>query len=109
MTSLNIDTPTEVRHGEELDLLRLNDFIQSQLSDFEAITEISQFSGGYSNLTYFLKTANKEYVLRRPPFGAKDIKGGHDMGREYKILSAVRASGYNKIPNPVIFSDVKNE
>ena len=105
MTSLNIDTPTEVRHGEELDLLRLNDFIQSQLSDFEAITEISQFSGGYSNLTYFLKTANNEYVLRRPPFGAKDIKGGHDMGREYKILSAVRASGYNKIPNPVIFSE----
>ena len=105
MTSLNIDTPTAVRQGEELDLLRLNDFIQSQLPDFEPVTEISQFSGGYSNLTYFLKTANKEYVLRRPPFGAKDIKGGHDMGREYKILSAVRASGYDKIPNPVIFSE----
>jgi aminoglycoside phosphotransferase (APT) family kinase protein len=105
MTSINIDSPTVVRQGEEFNLLRLNDFVQSQLPDFEAITEISQFSGGYSNLTYFLKTANKEYVLRRPPVGAKDIKGGHDMGREYKILSAVRASGYDKIPNPVIFSE----
>ncbi len=105
MTSLNIDTPTIVRQGEELDLLRLNDFIQSQLADFEAITEISQFPGGYSNLTYFLKTTNKEYVLRRPPVGAKDIKGGHDMGREYKILSAVKASGYEKVPNPIIFTE----
>ena len=105
MTSLNIDIPTVVRQGEELNLLRLNDFVQSQLRDFEEIIEISQFPGGYSNLTYFLKTTTNEYVLRRPPFGAKDIKGGHDMGREYKILSAVRSVGYTKVPNPIIFTE----
>ena len=105
MTSLKIDTPVAVRQGEELDLVKLNDFIKSQLPDFEEITEVSQFPGGYSNLTYFLKTANKEYVLRRPPVGAKDIKGGHDMAREYKILTAIKSIGYEKVPNPIIFSD----
>ena len=105
MTTLKIDTPTTIRHGEEIDLVKLNDFIQSQVPDFEAITEISQFSGGYSNLTYFLKTANNEYVLRRPPVGAKDIKGGHDMSREFKILSAVKSVGYEKVPNPIIFTE----
>jgi aminoglycoside phosphotransferase (APT) family kinase protein len=105
MTSLKIDTPTKVRQGEELDLVKLNDFIKSQLPDFEEIIEVSQFPGGYSNLTYFLKTANHEYVLRRPPVGAKDIKGGHDMAREYKILSAIKSIGYAKIPNPIIFSE----
>jgi aminoglycoside phosphotransferase (APT) family kinase protein len=105
MYSLKIDTPTKVRRGEELDLVKLNDFIKSQLPDFQEITEVSQFPGGYSNLTYFLKTATQEYVLRRPPVGAKDIKGGHDMAREYKILSAIKSIGYTKIPNPIIFSD----
>jgi aminoglycoside phosphotransferase (APT) family kinase protein len=105
MTSLKIDTPTKVRQGEELDLVKLNDFIKSQLPDFEELIEVSQFPGGYSNLTYFLKTANHEYVLRRPPVGAKDIKGGHDMAREYKILSAIKSIGYAKIPNPIIFSE----
>ena len=105
MTPLKIDTPTAVRQGEELDLIKLNDFIKSQLPNFEQITEVSQFPGGYSNLTYFLKTSNCEYVLRRPPVGAKDIKGGHDMAREYKILTAIKSIGYEKIPNPIIFTD----
>ena len=105
MTSIKIDSPTSVRQGEEIDLTKLNDFIQSKLNEFETIVDVAQFPGGYSNLTYLLKTANKEYVLRRPPFGAKDIKGGHDMGREYKILSALKANQYNKIPRPVIFTD----
>lgn len=105
MISLKIDTPTAVRQGEELDLLKFNDFIKSQLPDFEEIAEVLQFPGGYSNLTYFLKTTNREYVLRRPPVGAKDIKGGHDMAREYKILTAIKSIGYEKIPNPIIFTD----
>ncbi len=105
MSSLKIDTPTSVRQGEELDLVKLNGFIKSQMPDFEEIIEVSQFPGGYSNLTYFLKTTNQEYVLRRPPVGAKDIKGGHDMAREYKILTAIKSIGYNKVPKPIIFSD----
>lgn len=102
---IKLDKPTTIRQGEELDIQKLNDFLQSQLADFEEIIEVSQFPSGYSNLTYFLKSSNHEYVLRRPPFGAKDIKGGHDMGREYKILSALDKIGYSKIPKPIIFTE----
>ncbi|WP_337041423.1 phosphotransferase family protein [Emticicia sp. 17c] len=105
MASIEIDSPTQVRQGEEINLVSLNEFVQSVLPDFEPIIAIAQFPGGYSNLTYLLKTATQAYVLRRPPFGAKDIKGGHDMGREYRILSALQASGYTKAPKPVIFTE----
>jgi aminoglycoside phosphotransferase (APT) family kinase protein len=105
MSVIKIDSPTGIRQGEEIDLVKLNDFIQSVLPGFEPVVEIAQFPGGYSNLTYLLKTAGKAYVLRRPPFGAKDIKGGHDMSREYKILSALQTSGYQKIPEPVIYTE----
>ncbi|MBA4850776.1 phosphotransferase family protein [Emticicia sp. BO119] len=105
MIAIKIDSPANIRQGEEIDLVKLNEFIQSVLPDFEPVVEIAQFPGGYSNLTYLLKTVNKGYVLRRPPFGAKEIKGGHDMGREYKILSALQNSGYQKIPEPVIYTE----
>lgn len=100
-----IDSPTAIRQGEELNLPQLNDYLSSQNIDIEPITEAAQFPGGYSNLTYFLKSKNKEYVLRRPPFGAKEIKGGHDMSREYKILSALKKNGFEKVPQPIFFSD----
>jgi len=45
---------------------------------------------------------NKEYVLRRPPFGA--VKRGHDMSREYKVLSNLYAS-FSKIPKVYAFTD----
>jgi aminoglycoside phosphotransferase (APT) family kinase protein len=67
------------------------------------VLEITQFPGGFSNLTYCLKTSTKEYVLRRPPFGA-NIKGGHDMGREFRVLFLLQPI-YDKIPKPIIFCE----
>ncbi|MEY4934238.1 MAG: hypothetical protein RIS64_597, partial [Bacteroidota bacterium] len=74
------DTPTQIRSGESIDLNLLNQYLSTQLPHFGTITEIKQFPGGYSNLTYWLKvdsnhSASTEYVLRRPPFGA-NIKSG---------------------------------
>jgi aminoglycoside phosphotransferase (APT) family kinase protein len=103
MSEIKADQATHIRHGEELDTYVLNQYLQSQITDFEEITEIKQFSGGYSNLTYLVSTASKEYVLRRPPFGA-NIKSAHDMGREYKVLSLLKPH-YPKVPQPVIFCE----
>ncbi len=109
MISFNTDSPSTVRPGENLDLEKLNTFLKSKLSGFAEITEVLQFPGGYSNLTYLLKNPDgKEYILRRPPFGAKDIKGGHDMYREYKILNAIRLSGFKKVPETIIFCEDEN-
>ncbi|WP_182380163.1 phosphotransferase family protein [Nocardioides sp. WS12] len=57
------------------------------------IEEVRQFAGGASNLTYLLKvstgsTNGPDLILRRPPAGTK-AKGAHDMGREYRIQSAL--------------------
>ena len=51
---------------------------------------VEQFPGGHSNLTYLVRHGDREYVLRRPPFGSK-VKSAHDMGREVAVLSQARA------------------
>ncbi|GAB3329863.1 phosphotransferase family protein [Larkinella ripae] len=104
MAELKPDSATTVRPGEELDLAALNAYLTAAVPDVGRITEYGQFPGGYSNLTYLLKTdaPGQEYVLRRPPFGAA-IKGGHDMGREFRVLSLLQSAGYATIPEPVIF------
>jgi aminoglycoside phosphotransferase (APT) family kinase protein len=98
-----IDRSRAVREGEELDTARLVDYLQSQLDDFKGPLTIEQFPAGFSNLTYLLKTPGKEFVLRRPPIGAK-IKTAHDMGREFTFLSHLFPV-YPKVPRPLLFCE----
>jgi len=102
---IEADKPSEVKAGEEINLENLNHYLGSKLDDFPEITGVLQFGGGYSNLTYLLKAGDREFVLRRPPFGAGEIKGGHDMQREYSILDRLRKAGFGKIPETIIFCD----
>lgn len=95
-----IDKASKIRAGEELDIPLLNDYLKKEIEGFDDITEVAQFPGGFSNLTYLIKTQNKDYVLRRPPFGAS-AKGGHDMGREFKVLSLLKQAHFNKVPTPL--------
>ncbi len=95
------DKAVDIRSGENLNLGQLNVFLSKHLKDFSGNGLLKQFPGGYSNLTYLLKDNDKEYVLRRPPFGA-DIKGGHDMNREFKVLSLLYPQ-YSKCPEPLLF------
>jgi aminoglycoside phosphotransferase (APT) family kinase protein len=97
------DSTTAVRQGEALDLNALNTYLQEHAPKMGIITGISQFPGGYSNLTYCLHTSEREYVLRRPPFGAA-IKSAHDMGREFKVLSLLKPH-YDKVPEPVLYCE----
>ena len=100
-----LDKPTQTRPGEELDIAALQMYLNDAVPGFGQIESVSQFPGGYSNLTYLLVTNNRDYVLRRPPVGAKDIKGGHDMDREFRVLTVLQRAGYGKIPEPVVFCD----
>ncbi len=102
---MTLDQPVDVRKGEELNLEALNSFLLDKTSIGPLLTQ-KQFPGGYSNLTYLLTTAKKEYILRRPPFGAA-IKSAHDMGREYKVLSLVQAH-YDKVPRPIVLCEDLN-
>jgi aminoglycoside phosphotransferase (APT) family kinase protein len=105
MSEIKPDSAIQVRPGEELPIPALDAYLNSQIPGFGAITQVTQFPGGYSNLTYAIDTSEKAYVLRRPPFGAKNIKGGHDMGREYRILSMLAQAGYQRIPKVLAFCE----
>jgi aminoglycoside phosphotransferase (APT) family kinase protein len=100
---LSIDSTSAIRTGEELDQNVLQQYLDVHLPNFGQIIEITQFPGGFSNLTYLVSTATNEYVLRRPPFGA-NIKSAHDMGREFRVLSLLKPH-YSKIPQPTIYCE----
>jgi aminoglycoside phosphotransferase (APT) family kinase protein len=101
MTSQN--AVKEVREGEELDEVKLKEFMlrHSLISKVSSELTVKQFTNGYSNLTYLLQIEAKEYVLRRPPFAAP--KRGHDMGREFKVLQGLNPI-YDKSPRVHVFS-----
>ena len=81
----------EVRPGEELATERLEPYLREHLPKADGPFAIRQFGGGHANLTYLISFGPTEYVLRRPPFGPLP-KGGHDMKREYRVLSKLYAS-----------------
>jgi aminoglycoside phosphotransferase (APT) family kinase protein len=53
--------------------------------------EASLIAGGRSNLTYLVRSGALEYVLRRPPLGHV-LATAHDMGREFRVISALAAT-----------------
>ena len=94
-----IDEPRSVRPGEELDLGAIGEYLASVDSGLAGPLEIAQFRSGASNLTYLLKTDERDLVLRRPPHGRK-AKTAHDMGREVRMLSAL-AEFYPYVPKVI--------
>src|ERR1700712_2607579 len=87
----------------ELNLSLLNQYLQQKAPQIGEVKNITRFTGGYSNLTYSLKTENKEFVLRMPPTGA-NIKSAHDMGREFRVLSLLKPH-YDKVPIPIVYCE----
>lgn len=97
----------QVRKGEELPAAKLKEFLQKNelINSLESELFVTQFTHGYSNLTYLLSIEEKEYVLRKPPIGA--IKRGHDMSREYKVQSGVQ-KGFSKVPKMFAYTNDDN-
>ena len=49
-------------------------------------------AGGRSNLTYEVSDGTHQWVVRRPPLGHV-LATAHDMGREYRVMTALRDTG----------------
>ena len=98
-----LDQSAPVRSGEDLSLAALRAYLLDNLAGAQGDLEIEQFPRGYSNLTYLLRLGGQELVLRRPPFGA-NVKGAHDMGREYRILRGLEGV-YTKAPRPLLYCE----
>lgn len=101
-----LDQARAVRTGEELDLTILREYLRPVLGSAVDQLAVRQFPGGYSNLTYLLTSGNQRWVLRRPPFGSK-VKSAHDMGREFRMLTALEGL-FPYAPKPVHFCDDQN-
>lgn len=97
-----IDASASVREGEELDADALRGFLSDHLRASGAF-QVRQFPSGFSNLTYEVRMGETELVLRRPPFGA-NAKGGHDMAREYRVLSGLHEV-WPKAPRPLAYCE----
>jgi aminoglycoside phosphotransferase (APT) family kinase protein len=96
-----LDRSAAVREGEALDVAHLQAYLHKHVPEASGKLEVEQFPSGFSNLTYLLRLGERELVLRRPPFGA-NIRGGHDMHREYRILSGL-ITAYPKVPRPLLY------
>ncbi len=76
----------EMRPGEVLATEFLEPYLRAHLPETTGPMTVRQFGNGHANLTYAIAFGETEYVLRRPPHGPLP-KGGHDMTREYRVLS----------------------
>jgi len=65
--------------------------------------EATLITGGKSNLTYLVTDGVHEYVVRRPPLGHV-LATAHDMGREYRIMDALRSTAV-PVPTMVALCD----
>ncbi len=77
-----------IRPDERFDEARVAAYLRTHVGDLvgSGSVEFLQFPGGAANLTYLARTDTVELVLRRAPLGSV-AKGGHDMEREYGVLS----------------------
>ena len=62
-------------------------------------------AGGKSNLTYRVTDGSRSAVVRRPPLGHV-LATAHDMGREYRVISALQAT---PVPVPEAYASCSDE
>ncbi|PNU03754.1 phosphotransferase [Novosphingobium guangzhouense] len=86
--------------GGELDTRALDAWLGHHVSDYRGPLEVQRFSGGQSNPTYKLATAQRDYVLRRKPAGPI-VQGAHAIEREARVMSALADT---PVPVPRIYA-----
>ncbi len=89
----------DVRAEDAFDVGAVHAWLRERADVPAAAPEVRQFSGGASNLTYLLRYADRDLILRRPPPGTK-AKGAHDMAREYRVQERLRPV-YPYVPDMV--------
>lgn len=87
-----------------LPIERLRDWLGRQGVTLEGPIRVELISGGRSNLTYRLvDAAGRTVVLRRPPTDGV-LETAHDMGREWRFISALSPSNV-PVAQPLAFGE----
>lgn len=94
-----------IRAEEQFDEERVTAELRRALPELvgDAAIVFDQFPGGAANLTYRAVAGAAELVLRRAPLG-EVARGGHDMAREYRVLSRLWRR-FPKAPRAFHFCD----
>lgn len=100
---MSIEGAGAVRGEDAFDVEAVRTWLAARGTELAGPIEVQQFGGGASNLTYSLRTADADLILRRPPGGSK-AKGAHDMGREYRIQDGLKAV-FPLVPQMVAYCD----
>ena len=91
-----------------IDVPRLAEWLARELPGLPGsgrITAIDLIAGGRSNLTYGITLdGGRRVVLRRPPLGHV-LPTAHDMGREYRVLTALGDRTSVPVPRTLAFCD----
>jgi aminoglycoside phosphotransferase (APT) family kinase protein len=76
-----------------LDLQRLAGFVEVTCPGLASgPLQAEVIAGGKSNITYSVTDGVSTWVVRRPPLGHV-LATAHDMGREYRVMSALQGTG----------------
>jgi len=102
-TNSLLDQPRPVRDEDRFDADALDAWLKQRLDGLEGTPDIEQFPKGASYLTYRLRYANRDLILRRPPPGTK-AKSAHDVMREYRIQNALKPV-FPKVPEMLAASE----
>lgn len=90
---------------EGIDNQPVTQWLQEHVPALEEPLSWSLIVGGHSNLTYRCEdAAGNAYVLRRPPLGHV-LESAHDMGREHRIIHALKDSAVPVAPTYGLCTD----
>ena len=90
-------------HPPGLSLVALETYLHQQRPGLmQGPLSATLLAGGRSNLTYLLTDGQQRWVLRRPPLGHV-LDSAHDMGREYRLLSALTPTDV-PVPAPLLLA-----
>ena len=87
----------------DFDPARLRAWLNEVMPETRGTLEIERIGGGQSNPTYFVTAGSRRMVLRKQPPGEL-LKGAHDMGREYRIISSLYGTAV-PVPEPIHYHD----
>lgn len=75
-----------------LELGALSNWFETNVPGCQGPLTARMLPGGRSNLTYLVTDGHARWVVRRPPLGVL-TPSAHDVGREFRVISALRGSG----------------
>jgi aminoglycoside phosphotransferase (APT) family kinase protein len=91
---------------EGIDAGAVTRWFEQHVEDVQPPLTFELIAGGRSNLTFRVDdSAGGSWVLRRPPLGSI-LPTAHDMGREYRVISAL---GPTPVPVPPTFGLCEDE